>query len=87
MLPTETYRYVFIIGTVDDFQSQEELIQAFEADNPDGFNMKVFRFDFPKIESHEDNGYRLAHIHAYGLAFSNDWCMDGTLSFFFREAK
>jgi hypothetical protein len=82
-----TYRYTLIIGTSDDFSSHEELIQAFEADNPNGLNMSVFRFEFPKIESEEDEGHQLAHIYGYGLAFQNDWCQDDTLSFFFREVK
>ena len=82
-----TDRYTFIIGTTDDFFSHEELIQAFEADNPNGLNMSIFRFEFPRIEAEEDEGYKLAHTYAYGLAFQNDWCQDHTLSFFFREAK
>jgi hypothetical protein len=82
-----TDHYTFIIGTADDFESHEKLIQAFEADNPDGLNMSIFRFEFPRIESEEDEGYKMAHTYAYGLAFQNDWCQDHTLSFFFREAK
>jgi hypothetical protein len=69
--------YTFIIGSMDDFESLDHLIDYVEANKDKGFqNYSCFEFDCPADCSEE-----LVISIGRGYAFSNDWCMDHTLSF------
>ena len=70
--------YTFIIGTTDDFDSIEDLIDHFEGSNyPDSIcNCAAYEFEAP-ADLDEDT----VTLIGRGLAFSNDWCMDDTFSF------
>ena len=71
--------YTFLIGTMDDFESIEELMEHFEcSDYPDSIcNCASYEFDAPK-----ECDLSTVQLIGYGLAFENGWCMDGTFSFF-----
>jgi hypothetical protein len=69
--------YSFCIGTMDDFEDVDELIDYVERHGYDGDrNYSIFEFDEPK----ELPAETLTFI-GRGIAFSNGWCMDGTVSF------
>ena len=74
-------KFVYLIGTTDDFESIEDLVNTYHNGDTDR-NMSVF-----PVEISEDCkvvGYEriedIATILGRGEAMSNDWCMDGTLS-------
>lgn len=83
---TRTRKFKFVIGTMDDFASIDEL-RAAVASNPAQYDGGVSRYEFevPAFESDtpRDREYLtdLARYVGYGIAFSNDWCQDGTLSY------
>lgn len=79
-------RFIYLIGTMDDFSNPEDLKQEY-FDDPTGEasdrrNMSVF----PVVlsEACVVEGYRsiteIAEMIARGEAFSSDWCMDDTFS-------
>ena len=69
--------YTFLIGTTDDFESIDELIEHFEGSNyPDSIcNCSAYEFEAPESCDQETTT-----LIGRGIAFSNDWCMDGTYS-------
>ena len=70
--------YTFLIGTMDDFESIEDLMDHFETGGDDSIcNCASYEFDAPK-----ECDLSTVQLIGYGLAFENDWCMDGTFSFF-----
>lgn len=77
--------YTFIIGSTDDFETIEDLIDCADRhdaqnahwDGPNGgLNYSIFEFDCPSNCSEET-----VTMMGRGYAFSSDWCMDDTLSF------
>jgi hypothetical protein len=69
--------FTFIIGSMDDFESLDELIDHFEDSNfPSSIcNCSSFEFEAP-----EDCDQDTVVMIGRGMAFSNDWCMDHTVS-------
>ena len=69
--------YTFLIGTTDDFESIDELIEHFEGSNyPDSIcNCSAYEFEAPESCDQET-----VTLIGRGIAFSNDWCMDDTYS-------
>ena len=67
--------FVYLIGSTDEFDSLEDLRNAYFNGPVLGRNMSAFDFDLPASCSDE-----IAVRVGRGLAFENDWCMDGTLS-------
>ena len=76
--------YTYIIGSEDDFDSSEDL-QAFIEANADANyddleeNFSIFEFECPADCSDE-----VVTMIGRGYAFSNDWGMDGTVSYFIQ---
>ena len=69
--------YTFIIGSTDDFEFIESLVDYVEQEGYDGnLNYSIFEFDCPADCSEE-----IVTMMGRGYAFSNDWCMDDTFSF------
>ena len=70
--------FTFIIGTADDFESTDELIDHFEGSNyPNSIcNCASYEFDAP-AGLHED----VVTMIGRGMAFSEGWSMDGSVSF------
>ena len=74
--------YTFIIGSMDDFEGIEDLMDYVEQEGLNGDrNYSVHEFEAP-------NGCNLSTVQliGYGIAFENDWSQDGTLSFFIEGA-
>ena len=72
--------YTFVIGSMDDFETIGALDDYVEQHGSDGMaNYSVFEFDCPS-SCDERTVIQIGR----GLAFSNDWCMDGTFSFLFE---
>ena len=68
--------YTFIIGSADDFEGIEDLMDYTEKEGFNGdLNYSVFEFDCPADCSEE-----LVTMMGRGYAFSNSWCMDDTFS-------
>jgi hypothetical protein len=71
-------KFIFLIGSTDDFDSLESLKTAyFELGEHvrDESNASFFEVEVPE---NLDRGH--AFLIGCGLAFTNDWCMDGTFS-------
>lgn len=79
-------RFIYLIGTTDDFSSPEDLKQEYfddpHGEKPDRRNMSVYPVVLSEACAVE--GYRsiaeIAEMIARGEAFSSDWCMDDTVS-------
>jgi len=69
--------YTFLIGTMDDFESMDELLAHFENSSylSSICNCSAYEFEAP-AECDEDTVTMIGR----GIAFSNDWCMDDTFS-------
>ena len=70
--------YTFLIGTTDDFESIDELIEHFEESNyPSSIcNCAAYEFEAPA-----DCDEETVTMIGRGYAFSEDWSMDDTFSF------
>ena len=75
--------YTFLIGTTDDFESLDALIDWAEAEvKHEGSihrNAQYWEFDCPADCSEE-----LVTMIGRGYAFSSNWCMDDTFSTMIR---
>lgn len=69
--------YTFLIGTADDFETIDELIEHFENSSyPSSIcNCAAYEFEAP-AECDKDTVTMIGR----GIAFSNDWSMDDTYS-------
>ena len=74
-------KFIYLIGTTDDFESIEDLTNAYFNGNTDR-NMSVFPVEIS--EACKVVGYEriedIATMIGRAEAFCEDWCMDGTLS-------
>jgi hypothetical protein len=73
-------KFIFLIGTTDDFESLEDLQNTYFNGGVTERNMSVFTFDVPDVGTNSLTVRDIATYIGRGLAFSNDWGMDGTLS-------
>jgi hypothetical protein len=77
--------YTFIIGSTDDFESIDELMDWVEAETKhEGSicrNAQIWEFDCPADCSEE-----IVTMMGRGYAFSSDWCMDDTFSFVIHDS-
>ena len=73
-------KFIFLIGTTDDFESLEDLTNPYFNGGVTDRNMSVFTFDVPAVGTNSLTVQDIATYIGRGLAFSSDWCMDGTLS-------
>jgi len=74
--------YTFLIGAHEDFEDMDQLLDYFEnaaaqpqAHRPHSPNAAAHEFVVPAGLDRE-----LVTYIGRGIAFSNDWCMDGTFS-------
>ena len=74
-------KFIYLIGTTDDFESLEDLKNTYFNGDTDR-NMSVFPVEIS--EACRVAGYdtieEIATMIGRAEAFSNDWCMDDTLS-------
>lgn len=73
-------KFIFLIGTTDDFESIEDLKNTYFNGGVTDRNMSVFTFDVPNVGTGSLTVHDIATYIGRGLAFSSDWCMDGTVS-------
>ena len=73
-------KFIFLIGSTDDFETLEDLQNTYFNGSVSQRNMSVFAFDVPDVGTNSLTVRDIATYIGRGLAFSNDWGMDGTLS-------
>ncbi len=73
-------KFISLIGSMDDFESLEDLQNTYFNGGVTERNMSVFTFDVPEVGTNSLTVRDIATYIGRGLAFSNDWCMDGTFS-------
>ena len=73
-------KFIFLIGSTDDFETLEDLRNTYFNGSVTQRNMSVFTFDVPDVGTDSLTVRDIATYIGRGLAFSSDWCMDGTLS-------
>ena len=66
-------KFIFLIGSTDDFESLEALREVYFNNGLEHLNASVFEFEVP-----ENLDRSLAFLTGCGIAFANDWCVDGT---------
>jgi hypothetical protein len=71
-------KFTYIIGSMDDFESYAALEAAYFNGTIGDYNASVFTFDVPDVGTNSLTVRDIATYIGRGLAFSNDWCMDGT---------
>lgn len=73
--------FIFIIGTTDEFESTRDLKDAYLADTLGDRNHSVFQFKLDESCGNSEMPLlEIALLVGRGFAFSNDWCMDDTVS-------
>jgi hypothetical protein len=71
--------FVYIIGSMDDFESYEELETAYFENKLGDRNASVFHIQLRESAGTDVLPIRdLATLIGRGMAFGADWCMDGT---------
>ena len=70
--------FIYVIGSTDDFESMEALEEAYNNMALGERNASVFRFQVPDVGTDSLTVRDIATYIGRGLAFSSDWCMDGT---------
>ena len=73
-------KFIFLIGSTDDFETLEDLRNTYFNGGVTERNMSVFTFDVPDVGTNSLTVRDIATYIGRGLAFSNDWCMDDTVS-------
>lgn len=77
-------KFVYLIGTSDDFDSVEDLKKEYfdSGTEPITRNMSVYPVEIdPACRIHGyDTIEEIATMIARGEAMTNDWCLDGTFS-------
>jgi hypothetical protein len=75
-------KFIFLIGSTDDFESLEDLTNTYFNGGPYRRNMSVFEVELS--EACRVSGYdslpEIATMIGRAEAFTNNWCMDDTLS-------
>jgi len=69
-------KFIYLIGSTDDFGDLEDLKNAYF----DGVLLEDYNASYYEFEVPVDHDLGIALLVGRGLAFTNDWCMDGTLS-------
>ena len=75
-------KFIYLIGSTDDFESLEDLKNTYFNGGPYRRNMSVFEVELS--EACRVSGYdslpEIATMIGRAEAFTNNWCEDGTLS-------
>ncbi len=67
-------KYLFLIGSTDNFESIEELKSSYFS-SPKAFLGSSYSYELPEGLDED-----IPVLVGRGFAFSNDWCMDDTIS-------
>ena len=71
--------FIYIIGTMDDFESYEALEAAYNDGTIGEKNASVFKFSLDEGTSSPDLTLKdIALLIGRGMAFESNWCMDDT---------
>ena len=75
-------KFIFLIGTEDDFESLEDLKNTYFNGNNTYRNMSVFEVELSEAcrVSGYDSLAEIATLIGRAEAFTHNWCEDGTLS-------
>lgn len=75
-------KFIFLIGSTDDFESLEDLKNTYFNGNDTYRNMSVFPVEISEVCKvvGYDTIEEIATMIGRAEAFSEDWCMDGTFS-------
>ena len=75
-------KFIFLIGSMDDFESLEDLKNTYFNGNNTYRNMSVFPVEISEVCKvvGYDTIEEIATMIGRAEAFSEDWCMDDTLS-------
>jgi len=73
--------YTYIIGSADDFNSLEKLLEAYNDGTLREYNASVFKYAAPTGDVGNMSGFEIANLIGYGMAFESGWCMDDTVSY------
>ena len=75
-------KFIFLIGTEDDFESLEDLKNTYFNGNNTYRNMSVFEVELSEAcrVSGYDSLSEIATLIGRAEAFTHNWCEDGTLS-------
>ena len=75
-------KFIYLIGSMDDFESLEDLKNTYFNGGPYRRNMSVFEVELS--EACRVSGYdslpEIATLIGRAEAFTHNWCEDGTLS-------
>jgi len=74
--------FVYIIGTMDDFESYEALEAAYRDGTIGDYNASVYPVSLSeatKVQGY-DTLQEIATMIGRGEAMTNDWCLDDTVS-------
>ena len=75
-------KFIYLIGSTDDFESLEDLKNTYFNGGPYRRNMSVFEVELS--EACRVSGYdslpEIATLIGRAEAFTHNWCEDGTLS-------
>ncbi len=73
--------FIFLIGSTDDFESLEDLKNTYFENKLGDRNASVYHIKLPDIAGTDILPIvHLATLIGRGMAFGDDWCMDGTFS-------
>jgi hypothetical protein len=86
--------YTFIIGSTDDFESMEDLMEYMELRAANGWEgtisdnelLEQRNLSWHEFEAPSECDKETVTLIGRGIAFSNDWSMDGTVSFLVEGA-
>ena len=73
--------YIYIIGSTDDFNDIDALLEAYNDGTLREYNASVYRYDAPVGDVGMMSGLEIAELIGYGMAFEDGWCMDDTVSY------
>ena len=80
--------FVFLIGSTDDFDTLEELFEAYRDGTLENMNAFAYKFSLPDALAQDGGGeevtLRIPTLIGRGLAFSDGWGMENTLSFYIK---
>ena len=68
-------KFTLLIGSTDDFESLEDLKEAYFNNGLEYLNASFYEFELPMNLS-----YDTVTLVGRGHAFENGWCMDDTFS-------
>jgi hypothetical protein len=74
--------FVLVIGSMDDFTTEADLMTYYHSDKKGASDHFVNASVYELSGQYDDD---IAQLILFGIAFRDDWCMDGTTSIFFKE--